>query len=282
MPSNRHASPLVSIVMPAFNAGATIAESIRSVLEQTHAHWELLIVDDGSTDDTRAIIDTFLADRRIRLLTGAGRGGPALARNVGLDAAAGDMVAFLDSDDQWLAHKTEAQVAFMTRTGAALSYTGYWRVDSDGRTRRGHVTVPPSVTYESLLKTNSIGCLTAMYDRRIFPDARMPDVGKSSEGSWLRHWLKGRIGHEDYAFWLAMLRSPQARERANFACGIDEPLALYRLSANSLSGNKWRAAAFQWLVYRHVEGLSLPLAAASFLRYARHGLKKHRLDPPAT
>lgn len=282
MQSVGHAGPLVSIVMPAFNAGATIADSIRSVLGQTHSNWELLIVDDGSTDDTGAVVGSFLADRRIRLLIGAGRGGPARARNVGLDAATGDMVAFLDSDDQWIAHKTEAQLAFMKRTGAALSYTAYWRVDIDGRTRRGQVEVPSSVTYESLLETNSIGCLTAMYDRRLFPDARMPDVGRSAEGTWLHRWLKGRIGHEDYAFWLALLRSSHARGREHFASGINEPMALYRLSANSLSGNKLRAAAFQWLVYRRIEKLSLPRASASFVRYARHGLEKHRGDTPAT
>lgn len=280
MQSIRHAAPLVSIVMPAFNAGTTIAASIRSVLNQTYANWELLIVDDGSTDNTRSVVGNFLADQRIRLLVGPGRGGPARARNVGLDAAKGDMVAFLDSDDQWIAHKTEVQLALMKRTGAALSYTAYWRVDIDGRTRRGQVEVPSSVTYESLLETNSIGCLTAMYDRRLFPDARMPDVGGSAEGTWLHRWLNGRIGHEDYAFWLALLRSSHARERERFASGINEPLALYRLSANSLSGNKLRAAAFQWLVYRRVEKLSLPNAAVSLLRYARHGLRKHRLLVP--
>jgi len=282
MQSFGHAGPLVSIVMPAFNSGETIADSITSVLGQSHSNWELLIVDDGSTDDTRAVVSTFLSDRRIRLLKGAGRGGPARARNVGLEVASGDMVAFLDSDDQWVAHKTEAQLAFMKRTGAALSYTGYWRVDIDGRTRLGQVEVPSSVTYESLLKTNSIGCLTAMYDRRLFPDVRMPDVGRSAEGTWLHRWLNGRIGHEDYAFWLALLRSSPARGRAMFAGGINEPMAMYRLSANSLSGNKLRAASFQWLVYRHIEKLSLPSAAANFCRYAWHGLKKHRVDPPLT
>lgn len=274
----RPSGPLVSIVMPAFNAGMTIGESIRSVLDQTYANWELLIVDDGSTDNTRTIVSPFLADRRIHLLTGVGRGGPARARNVGLDAASGDMVAFLDSDDQWLAHKTETQMAFMLRTGASLSYTAYWRVAVDGHTRVGEIKVPSSVTYESLLQTNSIGCLTAMYDRRLFLEARMPDIGCMTKGTWIHRWLNGRIGHEDYAFWLAMLRSPAARHRDNFACGINEPMALYRLSANSLSGNKLRAAAFQWLIYRHVERLSWPRAASSFARYGFYGLKKQGIS----
>ena len=229
MPDSGRTSPLVSVVMPALNAGRTIADSIRSVLGQTYPNWELLIVDDGSDDDTLAIASGFLADRRIRLLKGAGHGGPAMARNVGLDAATGDMVAFLDSDDQWLPQKTEKQLAFMARAGAGLSYTAYWRVDADGQTRLSRVRAPPSVTYESLLRTNSIGCLTVMYDRRAFPDARMPDVGRSAEGTWMHRWLKGRIGHEDYAFWLALMRSTPARA-AGVACGINEPLALYRLS----------------------------------------------------
>ena len=278
MPDSGRTSPLVSVVMPALNAGRTIAESIRSVLGQTYPKWELLIVDDGSTDDTKAIVSSFLADRRIHLLTGAGLGGPAKARNVGLDAAKGDMVAFLDSDDQWLPQKTEKQLAFMASAGAGLSYTAYWRVDADGQTRLSRVRAPPSVTYESLLRTNSIGCLTAMYDRKAFPDARMPVVGRSAEGTWMHRWLSGRIGHEDYAFWLALMRSKPARA-TGFACGINEPLALYRLSTGSLSSNKLRAAAFQWLVYRRVEGLPFPQAAVNFARYSMHGLRKHKFEP---
>lgn len=272
-----HYHPLVSIVMPAFNASATIADSIRSVLDQTHTNWELIIVDDGSTDNTREIVNPFLADQRIRLINGVGRSGPARARNIGLDAATGDVVAFLDSDDQWLANKTEMQLAFMLRTGASLSYTAYWRVAPDGRTRVGEIEVPPSVTYQSMLQTNSIGCLTAMYDRKLFSDARMPDIALITKGTTLHKWLKGRVGHEDYAFWLKMLRSPHARNRDHFACGINESTALYRLSANSLSGNKLRAAAFQWLIYRQVEKLSWPSAALNFARYTYYGLKKQLL-----
>jgi teichuronic acid biosynthesis glycosyltransferase TuaG len=267
---------LVSVVMPAFNASNTISDSIKSVLEQTYPTWELLIVDDGSEDDTQAVVRSFLSDSRIRLLTGAGRGGPAKARNVGLDAATGDMVAFLDSDDRWLPQKMEKQLAFMVLKGARVSYTSYWCVEADGHNRRSLVEASSSVTYESMLGTNGIGCLTAMYDRRAFPDARMPDVGRFAEGTWMYRWLNGRVGHEDYAFWLALMRSPQAR-LAGFALGIDEPLALYRLSANSLSGNKLRAAAFQWLVYRSVERLPLSRATASFVRYAIRGLRKHNL-----
>jgi glycosyltransferase involved in cell wall biosynthesis len=260
--------------MPAFNASVTIADSIKSVLDQTYANWELLIVDDGSTDSTKAVVSSFLADRRIRLLNGADRRGPAHARNVGLDAALGDMVAFLDSDDQWLPHKTETQLAFMLRTGAGLSYTAYWRVAADGYTRLGEVAVPCSLCYEALLQTNSVGCLTAMYDRRLFPKARMPDMALMTKGTLVYRWLNGRVGHEDYAFWLAMLRSSVAHDRNNFALGINEPMALYRVNANSLSGNKLRAAGFQWLIYRQVERLSWLQAATNFARYAIYGLKK--------
>jgi teichuronic acid biosynthesis glycosyltransferase TuaG len=275
MQARGRAGPLVSVVMPAFNAGSTIADSIRSVLAQTYPHWELIVIDDGSEDDTCAVVSRFLSDRRIQLLRGPGGGGPAGARNIGLDSAAGSMVAFLDSDDQWLPEKTERQLSFMARTGASLSYTAYWRVEADGRTRNGLVQVPSSLSYESLLETNSIGCLTAMYDCRAFRDARMPDVSRSTEGTWLRRVLGGRIGHEDYAFWLALMRSTRARE-PGFACGINEPLALYRLSGGSLSSNKLRAAAFQWLVYRRVERLPLALALKSFTKYAVHGLRKQR------
>ncbi len=271
------AGRLVSIVMPAYNAAATIAESIDSARRQTYPHWELLVVDDGSTDATREIVATFLADSRIRLIQGPGRGGAANARNIGLDAARGDYVAFLDSDDLWVEDKLERQVAFMRSTGCKLSYGAYWRFAGSDQEPLSLVTPPSHVTYATLLKSNPIGCLTALYDRRVFPSMRMPDMAALAKGTWLHRWLSGRVGHEDYAFWLAMLRSNEARSHG-FARGIAEPLAKYRVSPGSLSSNKARAAAFQWLVYRRAERLPLWRAALNFVVYAWRGVRKSRGD----
>lgn len=267
------AQPLVSIVMPAYNAAATIRQSIESVFAQTYPNWELLVVDDSSSDGTAEIVLGYIEDRRVHLIRGPGRAGAAGARNVALSHATGDLVAFLDSDDVWLPEKLDRQLRFMRETRAGLVFSAYWRMDGSGERLLSKVKVPVDVDYDRLLRSNCIGCLTAMYDRRLFPSQRMPDVASHARESWLCRQLGGRIGHEDYAFWLSLLKSELGRE-PEFALGMSEPLARYRISASSLSGNKARAAAFQWLVYRHVERLNWARAAWNFLHYAWHGLRK--------
>lgn len=244
---------VVSVVMPVYNAEATMRRSIESVLGQTHARLQLVLVDDGSRDGSAAIIDEYARrDIRITALRQA-NGGVAAARNAGLQAAFGSHVAFLDSDDWWEPRKLELQLQEMRRSGALVCYSAYQRVAEDGRLL-SRVTPPRQVDYRDMLGSNHIGNLTGIYDRRL-GDASFQ-----------------RMGHEDYVFWLDRVR----RAGAAVCVPGEAPLAYYLVRNGSVSANKLRAAGWQWRIYRQVEGLSAPRAAWYMLQYIRHALWKRK------
>ena len=243
----------VSVIMPAWNAAATIGRSIDSVLSQDHADLELVVVDDGSTDATAELVARRAAtDARVRLLRQA-NAGVAAARNAGMAAASGRYLAFLDSDDWWYPGKLRRQLACMRDTGAAVSYSAYERFATDGR-RLSQVTPPASVTHADMLRSNRIGNLTGMLDRRL-GDLRFE-----------------HIGHEDYVFWLRAVRLAGTAIRV----GDGEPLAGYLVRDGSVSANKWRAARWQWRIYRDVERLAVLPAAGYMLAYGVNALRKRR------
>lgn len=255
---------LVSIVMPAYNALPFLREAVASVQAQTHQDWELLIVDDGSTDETVAVAQEMAAaDPRIRVLQSAGQGGPARARNLAIDASIGRYIAFLDSDDAWLPHKLATQLAAMQQHGALLCYSAYYKIDTAGVRSEQPVVPPPWVDHVMLLKSNHIGCLTGIFDVGALGRERMPDIRK----------------RQDLALWIRLTR----RIAAEFGpcrdkvIGIGEPLALYRVHPGTVSSNKSSAAAWQWKVYREVERLSLPASIWYFIHYAVNGWLKSRI-----
>jgi len=245
---------LVSVVVPVYNAEATLRRTIDSVLQQTHATLELLVVDDCSRDGSWSIIEAYArSDRRVRPLRLALNSGVAAARNAGLDAAAGRWIAFLDSDDWWHPLKLELQLAAMNATGARASYTGFQRIAEDGRPL-SYVEPPMSVSYADMLKSNHIGNLTGVYAR---------DLGEARFR---------RIGHEDYVFWLDMVRRAGRAIRVDFA----EPLAWYLVRGGSVSSNKLRAAGWQWRIYRDVEKLGFIQALGYMGFYVWHAVHKRK------
>lgn len=223
--------PAVSVIMPAYRATATLAESVASVQAQTWQDWELIVVDDASPDTTGAVAAALaLADPRIRVVRMAENGGAGRARNHGIGLARGRHIAFLDADDLWLPLKLERQLAFMASTGAALSYTGYWH-EKQGRRRA--IAIPARVTRTGLLRGNVIGCLTAIYDSAQLGRIQGPDLRMC----------------DDYGLWLRILaRVPEA-------LGLSQNLAVYRRQPGSLSASHGRRLAATWQLYRTVEGL---------------------------
>lgn len=243
---------MVSVVMPVYNAAATLPRSLASVLAQTHAAVELLLVDDGSKDASREIIAAAAAsDPRVVPVLLPRNGGVAAARNAGIEAATGRYMAFLDSDDWWSGRKLEVQLRAMQAAGAAVACMRYQRVAEDGRDL-GVVTPPARLDHRAMLRSNHIGNLTGLYDRSI-GDGRFR-----------------RIGHEDYAFWLDRVR------RAGWAARADEGqvLAHYLVRRGSLSADKLEAARWQWRIYREVEGLGRLASARWFAHYAVNALAK--------
>jgi glycosyltransferase involved in cell wall biosynthesis len=246
--------PLVSIVTPAFNAERTIARTIESVQSQYYQNWEMNIVDDCSSDKTREVVTSYCErDARVRLICQPTNQGPACARNASIEAAHGDMVAFLDSDDWWLPEKLTEQLEFMRATSAALSYTQFRRVSADSNRVGEIVRIPERLTYDELLCNNAIATSTAIVDRRQTGAIRMI-----------------RTYYDDYALWLSILK------RGFVAYGLPQDLMRYFVLGGSVSRNKLRSARKTWMIFREVEQLGMLQAARCFVGYAVNGVRKYR------
>ena len=155
---------LVSIVMPSYNTERFIKETIESVLAQSYSAWELIIVDDCSTDDTDDVVNQYLADERIRYIKNDTNSGAAVSRNRALREAKGKWIAFLDSDDLWEPDKLQKQISFMEENGHYFSYTNYIEIDEESRPNGKSVTGPKRITKHGIYNYCWMGCLTVMYD----------------------------------------------------------------------------------------------------------------------
>lgn len=178
---------LVSIIMPSYNTANYIAASIQSVLDQTYPNWELLLVDDCSTDDTDAVVAPFLSDARIRYLKNDRNSGAAISRNRALREAKGRWIAFLDSDDLWYPTKLEAQLKFMQAHGYHFSYTSYEEINEAGTRTGVLVSGPKRITKTGMYNFCWPGCLTVMYDAKEVGLIQIEDIRKNNDYAM---WLK--------------------------------------------------------------------------------------------
>ena len=253
--------PLVSVIMPTYNCGRFIAESVQSVLVQTMPDWELQIVDDASTDDTsdelKPFLETYPQIHYTRLPQNAG---PAVARTEAIRRAAGKYIAFLDSDDLWVPEKLEKQIGFMERTGAKFSATAYERMNEGGKPL-GVILYPPEKTdYRKMIRlSDPIGNLTVMYDQEALGKYEVPPIQKRN----------------DFALWLQILKDTE------YCYGLQEPLARYRLRAGSVSNNKWVLLKYQWQLYHDIEKLGAlrscwGLGCWAFVKGTGIGLKRKK------
>ncbi|MFJ3145413.1 glycosyltransferase family 2 protein [Streptomyces halstedii] len=256
--------PLVSVVMPVYNSASTLGAAVRSVLTQTHSDLELLVTDDRSTDDSMDLLREFAErDERVLPESAPEQGGAGRARNLAIERARGDYVAFLDSDDMWLPEKTEKQLAFAAEATAPLTFTSYFKMDADhdgestdwvpnGRVVRAR----EHVDHRAMLVRDHIGALTAMYDRNALGTRLMPEMRK----------------RQDYALWLSI-----TREGAD-ARGLAEPLAVYRANqAGSLSSNKLSLVRYNWALYREHERLSVPRSTRALTGAVWQSLRNSRV-----
>lgn len=245
----------VSIVMPAHNAGRYMEAAARSVTAQSFGDWELLVIDDGSADNTAVLAQSFAEkDDRIRLLRNERNLGAALSRNRGIAAARGEWIAFLDSDDLWMPDKLEKQLALIAKhPDAALTYTASTFIDENGRPYPYIQHAEERTDYQALLRHNLMSCSSVMARRELL----------------LRYPFPSGALHEDYAVWLQMLREIPC------AYGLDEPLLRYRLSKASRSGGRVRSAEMIYRTYRHV-GYHAAASAWLTLRYLPYSVAKRR------
>ena len=225
---------LISIITPCFNSERFIAETITSIQNQTYKNWELLITDDGSTDNSVKIINEFISkDSRIKLFK-INNSGAAVARNNSIKESKGKFIAFIDSDDLWLPSKLELQVKFMETHNYNLTFTSYKRINEDGKDINSTVDCSKTLTYDQMLTSNKIGCLTAMYNADNLGKIYMPLIRK----------------RQDYALWLKILK------KEKIAYGLTIVLSVYRIRNNSMSKNKFEMLKWNWLLFRKIEKLS--------------------------
>ena len=224
-------SGLVSIIMPSYNTGGFIKDSIESVIAQSYSNWELIIVDDCSSDNTDDVVGQYLSDTRIRYLKNDKNSGAAVSRNRALREAKGKWIAFLDSDDLWEPQKLEKQVAFMESNGYHFSYTNYIEIDEKSIPNGKSVTGPKRITKSGMYNYCWVGCLTVMYDAELVGLVQIEDIKKNN----------------DYAIWLKVCK------HANCYL-LDEALAKYRNRSGSISDHGYLdLIKWHYRLYREAE-----------------------------
>lgn len=243
----------VSVILPVFNGQKFIKETMNSVLKQSLKTFELIIINDASTDETEKVIQSY-NDRRIIYRKLANNRGVANARNVGIKLAQGKFIAFIDSDDCWDKNKLQQQLSFMKENGINFSYSNYNLVDVNGRIIKRINNLPGKSTYQSLLMTNSIPLLTVIINRQLITKYQFLNVH-----------------HEDYATWLQILRKSN-----EYAALYPHITAQYRVRENSVSSNKLKSLTWTWRIYRKSEHLSVIKSVYYLGCNAIHGLLKHQ------
>ena len=241
-------SPLVSVIMAAYNAVATIHESISSVLAQTYVNWELIVVDDASTDDTLQVVKGFVTDR-IHVCTNTINKGVSNARNAGIAIAKGKYLAFLDSDDLWQPSKLEKQVRFMEEKSSVISYTGTSYINAVGQMSGYTLSAVERLTYKALLRGNIMSCSSVMVRR----DSMLP-------------FPQGYM-HEDFAVWLQLVKT------VGVAHGLDEALLIYRMGEGTKSSNRFKSALMVYGSYRCV-GYGVVASGVFMFGYGFHSVCK--------
>lgn len=243
---------LVSIIMPSYNTGRFIKETVESVVAQTYPNWELIIVDDCSTDHTDQIIKELLNDTRIHYIKNEKNSGAAVSRNRALREAKGRWIAFLDSDDLWHPEKLEKQLQFMEENGYHFSYTNYIEIDENSISNGKTVTGPNKVTKRGMYNYCWVGCLTVMYDAETVGLIQIEDIKKNN----------------DYAMWLKICQ----KETCYL---LNETLAKYRKRTGSISNHQYiKLIKWHYKLYREAEKRNLMAASALTLRNLFFGVIK--------
>ncbi|WP_343705099.1 glycosyltransferase family 2 protein [Flavobacterium sp.] len=237
---------LVSILTPTYNTEKFIRATIESVQNQTYKNWEMILVDDASTDQTVSVIEEFAQnDSRIKLFKLDKNSGNGFARNAALDKASGKYIAYLDSDDLWCSDKLEKQIQFLKTNNLHFTFSYYDSIDEEGNSLKRMVESPNPLTYKQLFFCNYVGNLTAIYDVEYFGKIKL----ESSEK------------RQDWRIWLTILKQIKTAE------AIPEPLAFYRIRKNSISSSKFKLIKHNFGVYREFHGYNLVFSILLMMRF---------------
>lgn len=244
---------LVSIIVPLYNASKFIDDTINTVLNQTYENWELLFINDCSTDDSIKIIKKY-KDNRIKIINNKENSGAAISRNVGIKASKGRYICFLDADDLWKEEKLQKQIDFMRKNNCAFSFTGYEFALENGIPNGKKVFVPNKINYKQALKNTTIWTSTVMLDMKKLDkdDIYMPNVRRG----------------QDTATWWKILK------KVDYAYGLNDILSFYRRTNTSLSSNKITALKRTWNLYRNIEHLNIVYSIYNFIFYVFNAIRR--------
>ncbi|MFR9020121.1 MAG: glycosyltransferase family 2 protein [Fusobacterium sp.] len=256
MEENKIVEGLVSIITPMYNGERFVEKTIKSVLNQTYENWEMIIIDDGSKDNSPKIVKKYCEiDNRIKFFSQKNAGSGA-ARNNGIRRAKGNYICLLDADDTWNNNFLEEQINLLKKTNGTLVFSSHTRINEQDEECLKPFIVPEKIDYKDLLKTCYISCLTAMYDVTKF--------GKF----YLREDFKSL--RDDYILWLEIIK------KCKIAYGNPKILANYRVMQSSTSGNKKKVIKPQFLVYYKVEKLGLIRSIYNLMWWAYYGFRKYK------
>lgn len=226
---------LVSIIMPAYNCSDFVGITLDSIIAQTYQNWEVIVVDDCSTDNTAEVVKDYMKrESRIKFHKLDKNSGAAIARNKAIDMANGKYMAFLDSDDVWVAEKLQKQISFMKNNDYNFTCTSYTKIDEQGNYLNKTIKAKNKSAYNDLLKTCP-GNSTVIYDAEKLGKYKIPNIKKRN----------------DYVMWLQVIK------KEKYLYGLDEPLGSHRIRGGAISSNKPSLLGFHWKVYREIEHLSL-------------------------
>lgn len=237
---------LVSILTPTYNTEKFIRATIESVQNQTYQNWEMILVDDASTDETAKIISDFAdKDSRIKLFKLSKNSGNGFARNEALEKATGKYIAYLDADDLWSSTKLEKQIQFLKTNNQPFTFSYYDSIDGEGNNLKRRVESPNPLTYKELFFCNYVGNLTAIYDTEYFGKIKL----ESSEK------------RQDWRIWLTILKQLKAVE------AVPESLAFYRIRKDSISSSKFKLIKHNFGVYRDFHGFNFVSSVLLMIRF---------------
>lgn len=237
---------LVSIITPSFNSEKFISETIQSVLKQNYTNWEMIIVDDFSTDKTVEIVKELASkDKRIQLFELNKNSGTGIARNFGLGKSKGRYIAFLDADDLWKRDKLKIQIEFLITNNQFFTFSFYDCMDENGNSLHKTVTAPKNLTYSQLFFSNFVGNLTGIYDSKYFGKIPISNIRK----------------RQDWMMWLTILK------KIKTAKPVPESLAIYRVRKDSISASKINLLKHNFLVYNQFHRFNKVVAAFCLIMF---------------